>query len=86
MLRAGIAESVTPSLNTVLGWEVPDVSATAARLRDSGVELKIIPGRQQDELGIWTAPDGSKVAWFEDPDGNWLSISKHAYAPAQSLA
>lgn len=30
---------------------------------------------EQDELGIWTAPDGSaKVAWFEDPDGNLLSL------------
>ena len=31
----------------------------------------------QDELGIWTTPTGSKVAWFKDPDGNILSISEH---------
>jgi hypothetical protein len=31
----------------------------------------------QDELGIWTAPSGAKVAWFKDPDGNTLSISQH---------
>jgi hypothetical protein len=30
----------------------------------------------QDELGIWTSPDGQvKVAWFADPDGNVLSLS-----------
>ena len=33
---------------------------------------------EQDELGIWTAPDGDKVAWFTDPDGNVLSLSQHS--------
>ena len=28
-------------------------------------------------LGIWTAPNGDRVAWFKDPDGNTLSISCH---------
>ncbi len=78
MLRAGIAETVTPSQTTVLGWEVSDVSEAASKLQSRGVELKRIPGRKQDDLGIWTAPDGSKIAWFQDPDGNWLSISQHA--------
>jgi len=32
---------------------------------------------KQDELGIWTAPGGTRVAWFKDPDGNLLSISQH---------
>jgi len=30
----------------------------------------------QDELGVWDAPGGSKVAWFKDPDGNTLSIAE----------
>jgi predicted enzyme related to lactoylglutathione lyase len=31
----------------------------------------------QDELGIWTAPDGgAKVAWFSDSEGNVLSLSQ----------
>jgi len=34
-------------------------------------------GFGQDELGIWTAPRGDKVAWFKDPDGNTLSVSEH---------
>ncbi|MBV8898447.1 MAG: VOC family protein [Acidobacteriaceae bacterium] len=82
MLRAGIAQSVAPTHNTVLGWEVPDISVAATKLTQSGIELKRMPGMKQDDLGIWTAPDGSKVAWFQDPDGNWLSISQHAYGPA----
>jgi hypothetical protein len=30
----------------------------------------------QDELGVWTSPDGHKVAWFRDPDGNNLSLTE----------
>jgi hypothetical protein len=29
-----------------------------------------------DELGIWAAPGGAKVAWFKDPDGNLLSLTE----------
>ena len=28
----------------------------------------------QDARGIWSAPDGTKVAWFHDPDLNLLSV------------
>jgi catechol 2,3-dioxygenase-like lactoylglutathione lyase family enzyme len=84
MLRAGISESLPPSQNTVLGWEVKDIARAARDLTKAGVVFRQIPGRQQDELSIWTAPDGSKVAWFQDPDGNWLSVSQHSYAPVSS--
>lgn len=30
----------------------------------------------QDELEIWTAPGGARVAWFKDQDGNTLSVSQ----------
>jgi hypothetical protein len=39
------------------------------------------PFVQDRERGIWTAPNGDKVAWFKDPDGNVLSVSQHT-APA----
>jgi predicted enzyme related to lactoylglutathione lyase len=35
-------------------------------------------GFVQDDLGIWTTPDGSLVAWFKDPDGNTLSLTQFA--------
>ena len=42
-----------------------------------GVAPKIYEGFGQDVLGIWTAPDGvAKVAWFQDPDGNLLSLTQ----------
>ena len=61
----------------VLGWDVPDIRAAASALRDRGIAFAIYEGMGQDELGIWTSPDGSaKVAWFADPDGNVLSLSQ----------
>jgi predicted enzyme related to lactoylglutathione lyase len=32
----------------------------------------------QDADGIWTSPSGALVAWFEDPDGNTLSLTQAA--------
>jgi hypothetical protein len=42
------------------------------------VVLERFDGIDQDELGIWTAPGGDRVAWMKDPDGNILSISQRA--------
>jgi predicted enzyme related to lactoylglutathione lyase len=78
MLRVTIMPAFTPAQHTVLGWNVPDISAAAADLERAGVKLERYPFLQQDESGIWTSPDGAaKVAWFKDPDGNVLSISQH---------
>jgi len=61
----------------VLGWEVPDMEAAVAALAAKGVAMNVYEGLGQDELGIWTAPDGScKVAFFSDPDGNGLSLTQ----------
>jgi predicted enzyme related to lactoylglutathione lyase len=35
----------------------------------------------QDEHGAWTAPSGTRVAWFRDPDGNTLSVSQADAGP-----
>lgn len=77
MLRVTIVGEFTPAKYTVLGWEVPDIVAAAHALENAGVKLEHygIPG--QDAQGIWTAPDGTRVAWFKDPDGNILSVAQH---------
>lgn len=77
MLRVTMVREISPAQYTVLGWAVPDIAATAARLTGSGVKLERYGFLQQDELGIWTAPGGAQVAWFKDPDGNLLSVSQH---------
>ncbi len=67
----------TPPAHPVLGWQVADIVATVTSLRDHGVVFTIYDGMGQDDLGIWTAPDGkAKVAFFNDPDGNALSLTQ----------
>jgi predicted enzyme related to lactoylglutathione lyase len=62
---------------TVLGWRVENIQSVATWLTDRGVILEKYPFAQDQTLGIWTAPEGSRVAWFKDPDGNILSVSQH---------
>ena len=77
MLRVTVVKKVNPAGYTVLGWKVPDIHAAAQALTDAGVRFERYQGLEQDELGVWSAPGGDKVAWFNDPDGNVLSISQH---------
>lgn len=61
----------------VLGWQVDDMEAAVAALNANGVAMTIYPGLGQDEKGIWTAPGrAAKVAFFNDPDGNGLSLTQ----------
>lgn len=63
--------------HTVFGFAVSDLTATAKALSKKGVSFTIYPGFGQDELGVWTSPDKAvRVAWFNDPDGNVLSITE----------
>lgn len=77
-VRIAKVPNFTPLQGTVLGWEVEKIEVVAAWLRDRGVASEKYPFVQDRELGIWTTPNGDKVAWFKDPDGNILSISQHA--------
>jgi catechol 2,3-dioxygenase-like lactoylglutathione lyase family enzyme len=63
---------------TIAGWAVPDIASAVAALIDRGVQFNRYDGIEQDELGIWTAPGGDRVAWFGDPDGNVLSLTTFA--------
>lgn len=78
MLRVNKVPQFTPAQHTVLGWDVDDIHAAREGLSQKGVVFEHYPNMCQDELGICTFPTGDKVAWFKDPDGNLLSISKHA--------
>lgn len=76
-LRATLVGEFQPQKFTVLGWQVADAAAAARRLSAAGVRFERYPGMEQDELGLWSAPGGARVAWFRDPDGNVLSITQH---------
>ena len=76
-IRIAKVPNFTPLQGTILGWEVQDMAAAVTWLRDRGVATEKYPFVQDRELGIWTTPDGQKVAWFKDADGNILSVSQH---------
>ena len=76
MLRVSKVGKVAPVAYTVLGWEVADIRAAVHELRGRGVVFLTIGGFAQDDLGVWTAPDETKVAWFKDPDGHTLSLTE----------
>jgi catechol 2,3-dioxygenase-like lactoylglutathione lyase family enzyme len=63
--------------HTVLGWEVDDVPTAVAWLNSRGVQVERYPWVEDKKTGIWVTPNGDKVAWFKDPDGNVLSLSQH---------
>jgi catechol 2,3-dioxygenase-like lactoylglutathione lyase family enzyme len=75
-VRVTRVDEVASAAYTVLGWKVPDVEAAIGALRARGVEFKRFDALEQDEHGAWTAPGGSRIAWFADPDGNTLSLQQ----------
>ena len=78
MLRVtAVAEVARPGY-TVLGWRVTDIGATIADLRSRGVVFARYDGMDQDDQGVWTTPNGDRIAWFADPDGNVLSLTQFA--------
>jgi catechol 2,3-dioxygenase-like lactoylglutathione lyase family enzyme len=78
MLRIGKVKDFTPAQNTVLGWEAEDIGTAVREMEEKGVEFERYPNMGQDAQGIATFPNGDRVAWFKDPDGNVLSLSQHA--------
>jgi catechol 2,3-dioxygenase-like lactoylglutathione lyase family enzyme len=78
MLRLTKVKEFTPQPFSILSWEVADIEAAVGQLTTAGVVFERYGFFKQDDLGIWTAPDGTKVAWFLDPDGNNLGIVQHS--------
>lgn len=76
MLRVTNVRELNPAPYTVLGWEVPDISAAVRELAAVGVVFSRYPGMVQDEDGVWTSPSGARISWFPDPDGNMLSLKQ----------
>lgn len=78
MLRVARVDELIPAERTTLGWQVDDIRSTVGQLAERGVAFERYSFVSQDELGIWTTPDGARVAWFKDPDGNLLSLTQLA--------
>lgn len=76
LLRVTIVQELKPQAFTVLGWNVNEISSTIKELNSKNVFCIKYEFLKQDDLGVWTSPNGSKVAWFRDPDGNVLSLTE----------
>jgi catechol 2,3-dioxygenase-like lactoylglutathione lyase family enzyme len=77
ILRVSIVPDFAAHAHTVLGWRVADIAAMVDELTERGVKFLIYDGFGQDARGIWSEPGGgAKVAWFNDPFGNNLSLTQ----------
>lgn len=77
-LRVSKVPGFMPSAFAVLGFEVKDINAEIDAIVSRGVKMERYTFFQQDERGVWSGPDGTKVAWFKDPDGNIVSFVQPA--------
>jgi catechol 2,3-dioxygenase-like lactoylglutathione lyase family enzyme len=76
-MRLSTVPNFVPHEHTVLGFLVADIAATVDALNDQGIAFKVYDGFSQDPRGIWTTPDRTmRVAWFNDLDGNVLSVTQ----------
>ena len=75
-LRVTLVEAAARAPYTVIGWTVRDIEAAVKELAGRGVAFNRYPGLDQDAAGIWRAPGGARVAWFEDPPANVLSLTE----------
>jgi catechol 2,3-dioxygenase-like lactoylglutathione lyase family enzyme len=76
-IRVSRVPAIAPAAYAVLGFEVDDIDKAVDGLTAKGVVFQRYGFFVQDAKGVWTAPDGVKVAWFHDPDLNLLSVVQH---------
>lgn len=77
-IRLSSTPAVVPAPYAVLAFDVADIDSVIDAFVAKGVMFVRYPFLVQDPRGVWSAPDGAKVAWFHDPDLNLLSIVQRA--------
>ena len=76
-IRVSRVPAIAPAQYAVLAFQVDDIEKAVDGLATKGVVFQRYGFFVQDARGIWSAPDGTKVAWFHDPDLNLLSLVQH---------
>lgn len=76
MLRVQIVTDLRPAQHTVHGWRVTNIKRDVEELASKGVEFLMFEQLSQSAAGVWTTPNGDKIAWFKDPSGNTLSLTE----------
>ncbi len=77
-LRVSPVPATEASEHTVLGFAVDDLIPVLDGLERHSIAPERFAGFAHDWRGMWTAPDGTRVVWFRDPDGNLLSAVQYA--------
>lgn len=73
-LTLGRVLSTQPSEHTVVGFAVADLDMVITELSRRGVTWARFAGMPHDARGVVITPDGDRVVWLRDPDGNIISI------------
>ena len=61
---------------TAASFTVADFDGAIASLREAGAEFEEVDfGEIKTVDGVLTTPDGSKVAWLKDSEGNILAVA-----------
>jgi catechol 2,3-dioxygenase-like lactoylglutathione lyase family enzyme len=76
-VRVSRVPAIAPAQYAVLAFQIDDIEKTIDGLAAKGVVFQRYGFFVQDARGVWSAPDGTKVAWFHDPDLNLLSLVQH---------
>jgi catechol 2,3-dioxygenase-like lactoylglutathione lyase family enzyme len=63
---------------TAAGFEVDDFEAAMTELKGRGVRFEDYDFGDDFRTvdGVFTAPDGAKIAWFKDSEGNTLGVNE----------
>ncbi|MGE0595819.1 MAG: VOC family protein [Hyphomonadaceae bacterium] len=77
-IRVSKTPTVVPAPYAVIAFDVANIDQAVDGLAAKGVMFARFGFLPQDAKGVWAAPDGTKVAWFHDPDLNLLSLVQHA--------
>lgn len=77
-VRISRVPAMAPAAYAVLAFNTDNIEQAVDGLVAKGVTMARYPIFAQDARGVWTAPDGTKVAWFHDPDMNLLSVVQYA--------
>ena len=65
-------------LAEMLGFAVEDIDSIVDELEKRALKVERFPSLPHDERGVCQTPDGTRVVWFRDPDGNLLSVVQYA--------
>ena len=64
--------------HTQMSFEVTNMDEVMAELREAGVTFETydMPDFKTDANGVLEMGDGSRAAWFKDPEGNVIALGE----------